>query len=39
MLNSPAPNFSLATLTGEQISLNEILKNGNALFVFLRHLG
>lgn len=39
MINSPAPNFSLNTLTGEQISLNEILNNGNALLVFLRHLG
>jgi peroxiredoxin len=38
-LNSPAPNFTLQTVDGEQITLSEILKSGNALLVFLRHLG
>jgi peroxiredoxin len=37
--NSPAPNFTLQTVEGEQITLSEVLKNGNALLVFLRHLG
>ena len=38
--NSPAPNFTLTSVSGEQISLGEVLKNGNhALLVFLRHLG
>jgi len=38
--NSPAPNFSLTTVEGEQIALNEVLKNGqHVLLVFLRHLG
>lgn len=36
----PAPNFTLTSTSGEQINLNEVLKNGNhALLVFLRHLG
>lgn len=42
MTPKPAPNFSLtsASASGEQISLGEVLKNGNhALLVFLRHLG
>ncbi len=39
-LNIPAPNFVLQTVDGEQITLNEVLKNGNhVLLVFLRHLG
>lgn len=39
-LNTPAPNFALQTVDGEQITLNEVLKNGNhVLLVFLRHLG
>jgi hypothetical protein len=38
-LNSPAPDFTLFSTHGEQITLSEILKNGNALLVFLRHLG
>lgn len=37
--NSPAPNFTLQTVEGEQVTLSEVLKNGNALLVFLRHLG
>jgi peroxiredoxin len=38
--NSPAPTFTLNSTSGEQISLSEVLKNGNhALLVFLRHLG
>jgi peroxiredoxin len=39
MIHKPAPNFSLPSVDGEQISLNEILKSGNALLIFLRHLG
>lgn len=38
-LNSPAPNFTLTSASGEQITLSEVLKSGNALLVFLRHLG
>lgn len=38
-LNSPAPNFTLQTVEGEPIAIGEILKGGNALLVFLRHLG
>lgn len=39
-LNTPAPNFTLQTVDGEQVALNEVLKNGNhVLLVFLRHLG
>jgi len=38
-LHSPAPNFTLTSANGEQVSLSEILKSGNALLVFLRHLG
>ena len=38
-LNSLAPNFTLQTVEGEQIALGEVLKGGNALLVFLRHLG
>lgn len=38
-LLSPAPNFTLQTAEGEQVTLSEILKGGNALLVFLRHLG
>lgn len=38
-LNAPAPNFTLISADGEQVSLSEILKGGNALLVFLRHLG
>ncbi|GAB4463462.1 MAG: hypothetical protein Kow0070_24020 [Anaerolineales bacterium] len=38
--NTPAPNFTLTSAEGEQITLGEVLKNGNhALLVFLRHLG
>ena len=37
--NSPAPNFTLTSAEGEQVTLSEVLKNGNALLVFLRHLG
>jgi hypothetical protein len=38
--NSPAPTFNLTSVSGEQISIGEVLKNGNhALLVFLRHLG
>jgi peroxiredoxin len=37
--NSPAPNFTLQTVEGEQVTLGEVLENGNALLVFLRHLG
>jgi len=36
---SPAPNFTLTSAEGEQVSLSEVLKSGNALLVFLRHLG
>jgi len=36
----PAPNFTLQTVEGEQVTLNEVLKSGNhVLLVFLRHLG
>jgi peroxiredoxin len=38
-LNTPAPNFTLQTVRGEQVTLSEVLKSGNALLVFLRHLG
>jgi peroxiredoxin len=38
-LHSPAPDFTLSSTSGEQITLSEVLKNGNALLVFLRHLG
>jgi peroxiredoxin len=38
-INNPAPNFTLQTADGEQVTLSEVLKNGNALLVFLRHLG
>ncbi|MEP7136249.1 MAG: hypothetical protein ABI904_15080 [Chloroflexota bacterium] len=38
-LNSPAPSFTLQTVEGEQVALSEVSKNGNALLVFLRHLG
>ena len=38
-LNSPAPTFTLTSAEGEQVSLGEVLKSGNALLVFLRHLG
>jgi len=38
-LNTSAPEFTLLTVEGEQITLSEVLKNGNALLVFLRHLG
>jgi len=38
-LHSPAPNFTLTSANGEQVTLSEILKSGNALLVFLRHLG
>lgn len=35
-----APTFTLASTSGEQISLSEVLQAGNhALLVFLRHLG
>jgi peroxiredoxin len=38
--NSSAPNFSLQTVEGEQITLNEVLKSGkHVLLVFLRRLG
>jgi peroxiredoxin len=40
MTPNPAPIFTLASTSGEQISLSEVLKSGNhALLVFLRHLG
>jgi peroxiredoxin len=39
-INSPAPNFTLHTVNGEeQVTLGEVLQNENALLVFLRHLG
>lgn len=38
-VNSPAPAFSLPSTGGEQITLSEVLKSGNALLIFLRHLG
>ena len=39
-LQSPAPDFTLLSMEGEQITLSEVLKNGNhVLLVFLRHLG
>lgn len=35
-----APNFTLQTVEGQQITLGEVLKNGDhVLLVFLRHLG
>jgi peroxiredoxin len=40
MTPKTAPNFTLASVSGEQISLSEVLQSGNhALLVFLRHLG
>lgn len=40
MLLKTAPNFTLASASGDQITLREVLNNGNhALLVFLRHLG
>lgn len=40
MTPKTAPTFTLPSASGEQISLSEVLKNGNhALLVFLRHLG
>jgi peroxiredoxin len=39
MLNSPAPDFTLPSTDGEQVTLSEVLKSGNVLLVFLRHLG
>ena len=38
-LNTPAPNFTLTSADGEQVTLGEVLESGNALLVFLRHLG
>lgn len=38
-LNIPAPNFTLQTVEGELVTLSTILKEKNALLVFLRHLG
>ncbi|WKZ35186.1 MAG: hypothetical protein QY332_16355 [Anaerolineales bacterium] len=38
-LNSPAPAFTLTSAEDGQVSLREVLKSGNALLVFLRHLG
>ncbi|MFN8400182.1 MAG: hypothetical protein U0X74_09220 [Anaerolineales bacterium] len=38
-LNSPAPTFTLTSTEGEQVSLSDVLKSGNALLIFLRHLG
>jgi len=38
-VNTHAPNFTLQTVATEQITLSEVLKSGNALLVFLRHLG
>jgi peroxiredoxin len=38
-LNHPAPTFTLTSAEGEQVTLSEVLKKGNALLVFLRHLG
>lgn len=38
--NDPAPDFSLQSAEGNQISLSQVLKNGeHVLLVFLRHLG
>lgn len=38
--NTKAPDFSLTTVEGKAISLNDILSGGqNVLLVFLRHLG
>lgn len=37
--NTPAPDFTLLSTSGEQVTLSEVLKSGNALLVFLRHLG
>jgi peroxiredoxin len=38
-INFPAPQFTLPSTEGEQVSLAEVLKNENVLLVFLRHLG
>lgn len=38
-LNTPAPTFTLISAEGKQVSLRDVLKGGNALLVFLRHLG
>jgi peroxiredoxin len=38
-LNTPAPNFTLQTVDGKQVIFSEVLKGGNYLLVFLRHLG
>lgn len=37
---SIAPDFTLNTVDGQPVSLNDTLRSGrNALLVFLRHLG
>lgn len=38
-VKASAPDFTLPSIGGEQITLSEVLKSGNALLVFLRHLG
>ncbi len=38
--NTKAPDFTLTTVEGKQITLSEVLTSGqNVLLVFLRHLG
>ena len=34
-----APDFTLKTAEGESIALQDVLREGRALLVFLRHLG
>jgi peroxiredoxin len=38
-VNTPAPNFTLPAVTGEPITLSEVVKHNQALLIFLRHLG
>lgn len=40
MNSKPAPNFTLKTVEGNQVSLDQAIQtDGNILLVFLRHLG
>ena len=38
--DQPAPDFSLASVAGEQVSLDDLKRSDqNTLLIFLRHLG
>jgi len=40
MLHTPAPDFSLVAVRGQEISLRDQIQSGqHTLLVFLRHLG